>query len=72
MAIPPTRKQLADWQAAGADPADKPRTRYKLGPVWDRSQVDPLPPLAEPVALDPPITESDGDTLAWRCHALRP
>jgi hypothetical protein len=36
MPIPPSKRQLEDWQAAGADPAQKPRTRYKLGPVWDR------------------------------------
>lgn len=65
MPMPPSRKQLTDWQAAGADPDDKPRTRYKLGPVWDSSQVDPLPAPAQPVALDPPITKPDGDSLAW-------
>jgi hypothetical protein len=30
----------------------------------DRSQVDPLPPPAEPVPLDPPIAKVDGDSLA--------
>ena len=57
MPIPPSTKQLEQWQAAGADPAEKPRTRYKLGPVWDRSQVDPLPPPAESAPLDPPSTK---------------
>lgn len=71
MPIPPSRKQVAEWEASGADPADKPRTRYKLGPVWDRSQVDPLPPPAEPVALDPPIAEPDGDSLAWALPRLQ-
>jgi antirestriction protein ArdC len=65
MPIPPTKKQLAAWQDAGADPNQKPRTRYRLGPVWDRSQVDPLPPPAQPIALDPPITQPEGDSLAW-------
>jgi hypothetical protein len=65
MPIPPSKKQLEAWRAGGADPEDKPRTRYKLGPVWDRCQVDPLPPPAEPVPLDPPITPADGDSLAW-------
>jgi hypothetical protein len=65
MPIPPSRKQLAAWEAASADPDDKPRTRYRLGPVWDRSQVEPLPPPAKPVALDPPIAEPEGDSLAW-------
>jgi N-terminal domain of anti-restriction factor ArdC len=70
MPIPPSRKQLADWEAAGGDAADKPRTRYRLGPVWDRSQVQPLPPPAQPVALDPPIAEPEGDSLAWAVPRL--
>jgi antirestriction protein ArdC len=65
MPVPPSKKQLDAWQAAGADPNERPRTRFRLGPVWDRSQVEPLPPPAEPVPLDPPITEPDGDSLAW-------
>ena len=65
MPVPPSKKQLAAWQAAGADPGERPRTRFRLGPVWDRSQVQPLPPPADPVPLDPPITEPEGDTLAW-------
>lgn len=65
MPIPPSKKQLEAWRVAGADPEEKPRTRYKLGPVWDRCQVEPLPVPAEPVALDPPITPPDGDCLAW-------
>jgi hypothetical protein len=70
MPIPPSKKQLEAWQAAGADPDEKPRTRYKLGPVWDRSEIDPLPPPAEPVPLDPPITPSDGVSLAWALPRL--
>jgi hypothetical protein len=38
--------------------------------VWDRSQVEPLPPPAEPAPLDPPIAEPDGDTLGWTLPAL--
>jgi antirestriction protein ArdC len=70
MPIPPSTKQLQAWRAGGGDPADRPRTRYKLGPVWDRSQVEPLPPPAKPAPLDPPITEPDGDTLAWTLPPL--
>lgn len=36
----------------------------------DRSQVDPLPPPAEPVPLDPPIVALEGDDLAWAWPAL--
>lgn len=70
MPIPPTRKQLAAWKDAGGDPDHKPRTRYRLGPVWDRSQVQPLPAPAEPVPLDPPISRPEGDTLAWTLPRL--
>ncbi len=70
MPLPPSKKQLHDWRAAGSDPHDKPRTRFKLGPVWDRSQVEPLPPPAVPAVLDPPIHDIDGDELANRIPAL--
>jgi len=52
-------------EGAGAGAADKPRMRFRLGPVWDRSQVEALPPPAEPVALDAPIAAPEGDSLAW-------
>lgn len=64
MPIPPSRKQIQAWQTAGADPRHKPRTFFRLGPVWDRSQVEPLPPPATPAVLDPPIRELQGDELA--------
>jgi hypothetical protein len=70
MPLPPSRKQLEAGQAAGSDPAQQPRSRYKLRPVWDRSQVEPLPAPAEPMALDPPIAEPDGDTLSWALPLL--
>src|SRR4051794_2064040 len=63
--IPPSKKALERWEAGGADPADRPRTLFKLGPVFDRSQVDPLPPPAHPVSLDPPIAPVEGEELAW-------
>ena len=63
--MPPTKKAVAEWKAAGAPAAEKPRTRFRLGPVFDRSQVEPLPAPAEPVSLDPPIAPVTGDTLAW-------
>jgi hypothetical protein len=64
MPIGPTRKQLQEWQDAGGDPAERPRTCFKLGPVFDREQVQPLPPPATPVPLDPPLREVTGDELA--------
>jgi antirestriction protein ArdC len=62
--IPPSKAKLKAWRDAGADPAEKPRTFFRLGPVWDRSQVEELPPPAEPAPLDPPeAAEIDGDEL---------
>ncbi len=63
--VTPSKKKLEDWRAAGANPAERPRTWFRLGPVFDRSQVDPLPPPAEPVPLDPPIAALEGDGLRW-------
>src|SRR4051794_14063782 len=62
---PPSKARLRAWRDAGADPAEKPRTFFRLTAVFDRSQVDELPPPAEPAPLDPPVaTEIDGDELA--------
>jgi antirestriction protein ArdC len=65
----PSAKRLAEWQAAGGDPATKPQTWFRLGAVFSYEQVDPLPPPATPVALQAPIAPIEGDTLA---HALEP
>lgn len=63
--VPPTRKQIEEWQAAGALAAERPRTRFKLAAVFDRSQVEPLPEPAEPVDLDPvPWLDVAGDDLS--------
>jgi antirestriction protein ArdC len=62
--ITPSRKQLERWQRAGGDPAERPRTCFRLGPVFDREQVGPLPPPAMPAPLDPPIHEVTGEDLA--------
>jgi antirestriction protein ArdC len=62
---PPSKKKLAAWREAGADPADKPRTYFRLEAVFTQAQVEALPPPAEPAPLDPPICELEGDSLAW-------
>jgi antirestriction protein ArdC len=62
--IAPSRKQLGRWERAGADPAERPRPSFRLGPVFDREQVGPLPPPATPLPLDPPLHEVKGDDLA--------
>jgi antirestriction protein ArdC len=67
---PPSRKQLEASKAAGADPTDRPRTYYKLAPVFAQDQVAPLPPPAVPAPLEAPIHDIDGDELADRIPAL--
>ena len=62
---PPSKAKLQAWRDGGADPAEKPRTFFRLTAVFDRSQVQELPPPAEPAPLDPPAAaEIDGDELA--------
>jgi hypothetical protein len=70
MPMPPSRKALAAWEAAGAPPDERPRTRFRLGPVFDRSQVEPMPAPAEPVSLDMPIVRLEGEELAWAVAPL--
>lgn len=62
---PPSKKKLQAWRDAGAVPADKPKTYYRLEAVFSQAQVEPLPPPAEPAPLDPPCAALQGDTLAW-------
>jgi antirestriction protein ArdC len=61
---PPNKAALEKWRKQGADPHDRPRTYFKLTAVFDRSQIAPLDPPAEPVPLDPPIADVTGDELA--------
>ncbi len=62
--IPPSRKRVEKWVRAGSNPDEKPCTYFKLGPVFDREQVEPLPAPARPVPLDAPVREIAGDDLA--------
>src|ERR1019366_6831664 len=67
--IPPSRKQLEGWRNDNTGTGEKPRILFKLGSVFDRSQVAELPPPAIPAPLDPPIVPLHGDELA---HLLMP
>jgi antirestriction protein ArdC len=67
---PPSKKKLQAWRNAGAVPADRPRTYFRLEAVFSATQVDPLPPPAQPAPLDPPIAEV-GDSLAWALAPLQ-
>jgi antirestriction protein ArdC len=66
----PSRKKLQAWRDAGADPDKRPKPFYRLEAVFERAQVDPLPPPAEPAPLDPPIAPITGNTLAWTLPKL--
>jgi antirestriction protein ArdC len=62
---PPSKKKLDAWRAAGAKKEDTPETYFKLTPVFDRQQVDPLPDFPDgPIALEPPTVPIEGDTLS--------
>lgn len=67
---PPSKTKLAAWRDAGADPADKPRTYFRLEAVFTQAQVEALPPPAQPAPLAPPIAELQGDSLAWARQPL--
>lgn len=60
---PPSKRELAEWARRGGALSEKPRTHFRLGAVFDRSQVDELPPPATPSPLDPPIRDVSGDSL---------
>ena len=70
---PPSKKKLEQWRKEGADPESKPSTFFRLVPVFDRSQVDPLPEFpGGAVDLDPPPSEPiAGDGLAHLLEPLR-
>ena len=62
---PPSKRKLQAWRDAGANPSERPRTYFRLEAVSAQTQVEPLPSPAQPVPLDPPFAEVQGDTLGW-------
>ena len=68
---PPSKKKLAAWRAAGAIPAEKPRTFFRLEAVFSDQQIEPLPPPADPAPLTAPMAEVQGDSLAWALAPLQ-
>jgi antirestriction protein ArdC len=68
---PPSKKALARWRSEGAKPDEEPRTFFRLLPVFDASQVDPLSEFpGDPVPLEPPHEPITGDALADRVPGL--
>jgi antirestriction protein ArdC len=71
--VPPTKRQLREWRDDGADPKQRPRVRFRLVPVFDRAQVDPLPDHpGGPAPLEPPHHLIEGDDLAHLLHGDGP
>jgi antirestriction protein ArdC len=66
----PSKARMQAWRAAGADPSERPATFFRLGPVFDRSQVDALPAPAIAASLDCPIGQIGGDELSWALAPL--
>jgi hypothetical protein len=64
-------RELKAWRDAGAAPADRPRTYFRLEAVFSAAQVEALPPPAEPAPLDPPSAEVQCDSLAWALEPLQ-
>jgi antirestriction protein ArdC len=68
---PPSKKQVAQWRAEGSMPDKEPRTYFRLVPVFDASQIAPLPEFpGEPVPLEPPHEPIAGKGLAGRLPGL--
>lgn len=68
---PPSKKALTRWRSEGAKPDEEPRTYFRLVPVFDASQVDPLPEFpGQPVPLEPPHEPITGERLADRVPPL--
>jgi antirestriction protein ArdC len=62
--MPPSKKALAAWRKAGSPAEEKPRTYFRLVPVFDRSQVDPLPEHpGGPAPLSRPHEPIEGERL---------
>jgi antirestriction protein ArdC len=68
---PPSRKAIERWRTEGSNPEEEPRTFFRLVPVFDASQVHPLPEFpGGPAPLEPPHEPISGDGLADRVPPL--
>lgn len=62
--MPPSKKAIEAWRQAGSNAMDRPRTFFRMVPVFDRSQVDPIPDHPDgPAPLEPPHEPITGDNL---------
>jgi antirestriction protein ArdC len=63
--LPPSKKALERWKRAGEPAEQAPRTHFRLVPVFDRSQVAPLPEHpGGPAPLEAPSEPIGGESLA--------
>jgi antirestriction protein ArdC len=63
--LAPSKKAIEEWKAEGADPGNAPKTHFRLVPVFDRCQVEPLPEHpGGPAPLEPPSEPVEGEGLA--------
>jgi antirestriction protein ArdC len=68
---PPSKRQTERWRKEGSKPDEKPRTWFRLVPVFDASQIAPSPEFpGDPLPLEPPHQPIAGDGLADRLPAL--
>ena len=69
--VPPSKKAIEKWKQEGANPEDAPATHFRLVPVFDRSQVEPLPDSPNgPAPLEPPHEPIEGDSLVGLLEPL--
>jgi hypothetical protein len=69
--VPPSRKAVERWKRDGERPEDAPTTGFRLVPVFDRSQVAPLPEHpGGPTPLEPPHEPITGEGLAAQIEPL--
>jgi antirestriction protein ArdC len=69
--VPPSKRSIEKWKVEGARPEDAPKTHFRLVPVFDRSQVEPLPDSPNgPAPLEPPHEPIEGESLAGQIEPL--
>ena len=68
---PPSKRQTERWRKEGSKPDEKPRTWFRLVPVFDASQIAVSPGFpGDPLPLEPPHEPLAGDGLADCLPAL--
>jgi antirestriction protein ArdC len=66
--VPSSRKVIETDPETGEEVEERRRV-FRVGPVFDRSQVDPIPGEAKPLSAPPPAAVT-GDSHAWAIAGL--